>query len=156
MFHRLSPRHVALLLLPACIAGAAQPPVLSGVYAVSLAKICPAALAQSEDQTLKLTASGSIAQMFGQANFVPRAGMVTLDGVVTTGDLVRLQGAGKVIDQHRQVQSAGFATTLSTLTLGPDRYQAQFGKLSKNIAGIVVIGGLDGSGCSEQGMLVRQ
>jgi hypothetical protein len=156
MLRRLSICHLALVLAPVCMAGAAEPPVLSGVYDVTLAKICPAAVAQGEDQALQLTAGGSIAQIFGQANFLPRAGTVDLDAVVTAGDLVRLQGAGKPEGQHRQQSSAGFAVTASTLTLGPDTYQARFGKLSKGIAALVVIGGLDGSGCSEQGLLIRR
>jgi hypothetical protein len=156
MLRRLSPRHVAVLLAPACVAAAAETPVLSGVYAVTLTKICSATIAQGEDQALQLTGGGSISQIVGQAIFVPRAGTVSLDAVVTAGDLVRLQGTGKLIDEHRQVQSASFAATASTLTLGPDTYQARFGKLAKNIAGVVVIGGLDSAGCAEQGMLVRQ
>jgi hypothetical protein len=155
------PRHALVLAAFASLLrpGPARPgtlPGLSGTYVLQLTKICQASIAQNEDQALQLTGGGSIAHIFGIAIFTPRTATVSLDAEAASGDLVRLQGTGRTITSLTVHQSAAFATTASSVTLGRDTYHASFAKLTKGIAGTVILGGLDGEGCSEQGMFTRQ
>jgi len=169
---------IALLLSAAAVALSADvvmaepqsaSPVLSGTYTVQLTELCQAIVnASTNPITHDLSGiaalnSGKMGISVGTVNFDPGTGLATVsmnrvNGSALVLNLLNGTEGQPMADLPLQTQTASYSNTSTLFTFNGTQYYAYYAAVSPGmkIAGSVVFGGLETTGCATSGTLTRQ
>lgn len=136
-----------------CVCGpvmAQSVPVLSGKYATTYNEICQAGTN---------TTNGSAGATYNQilvADFDNAKKAVRLTGTSVYGALVVTNGAPAGLTQTSIDTRHPYSNTATTITIGSDTFNVQYGPLFLGMPQWAIFGGITSGGCSASAVMIRQ
>lgn len=125
-------------------------PLLSGKYATTYNEIC-----QAWTSTTNASPGATYSQIL-VADFDFTAKRVKLTGNSVNGPLVVANGVPAKLTQSTVNTSIPFSNTATTITIGADTFNAQYGPLILGMPQWMMFSGINSGGCSASAVAIRQ
>lgn len=125
-------------------------PVLSGKYATTYNEICQAGMNATN------YSAGATYNQILVADFDNATKTVRVTGTSVYGPLVVMNGAPAKLTQTSINTSYPYSNTATTITIGSNTFNAQYGPLILGTPQWTIFGGISSGGCSASAVAIRQ